>query len=94
MRKVAIVEAPGVQRCWLARDASSGETLLRLHDRGLLERICRSLEWKVMETRSSGEMIAQFHVTDFERWRSRRGVVEPRTTAGLIAAAVLFGALI
>jgi hypothetical protein len=60
MRKVQIVEAPGAQRCWVARDAASGEALLRLHDRGLLERVCQSLEWKVVEARKEkrGELIS------------------------------------
>jgi hypothetical protein len=50
MRKVEIVDDPRAQRCWVALDSKSGEPVLRLHDRGLLERICRSLDWKVMET--------------------------------------------
>jgi hypothetical protein len=38
------------QRCWVAVDCKSGEPMLRLHDRELLERICRSLELKIAET--------------------------------------------
>jgi len=49
MRKVEIVEDPSAQRNWLAVDAKSGERMLRLHDRFLLERICKSLEWKVVK---------------------------------------------
>jgi hypothetical protein len=49
MRKVEITEAPGAQRCWIAMDLKSGEPVLRLHDRELLERICTSLEWKIMQ---------------------------------------------
>ena len=49
MRKVDIVADPRAQRCWLAVDVKSGETLQRLHDRGLLERVYRSLDWKVMQ---------------------------------------------
>jgi hypothetical protein len=48
MRKVQIVDDPRAQRCWLAVDVKSGEPVLRLHDRGLLERICRSLERKIV----------------------------------------------
>jgi hypothetical protein len=50
MRKVEIVTDPCAQRCWLAVDAKSCEPVLRLHDRDLLERICRSLDWKIMQT--------------------------------------------
>ena len=46
MRKVEIIEDPSAQRNWIAVDAKSGERLLRLHDRGLLERVCKTLEWK------------------------------------------------
>lgn len=49
MRKVEIVVDPNAQRCWIAVDAKSGEPMLRLHDRELLERICRSLEWKIAQ---------------------------------------------
>jgi hypothetical protein len=48
MRKVEIVKDRREQRCWLAKDIASGEVVLRLHERGLLERICNSLEWKVV----------------------------------------------
>jgi hypothetical protein len=50
MRKVEIVDDPHAQRCWVAVDAKSGEPMLRLHDGELLERICRSLDWKIVET--------------------------------------------
>ena len=50
MRKVEIVEDPSAQRNWIAVDVKSGERMLRLHDRALLERICKSLEWKVILT--------------------------------------------
>jgi hypothetical protein len=30
-------------------DTKSGEPMLRLHDRELLERICRGLEWKIAQ---------------------------------------------
>ena len=50
MRKVEIVEDPRAQRCWVAMDRESGEPVIRLHDRGLLERVCRSLEWKIVPT--------------------------------------------
>ena len=49
MRKVEIVDDPAAQRCWIAVDTKSGEPMLRLHDRDLLERICRSLEWKIAQ---------------------------------------------
>jgi hypothetical protein len=49
MRKVEIVEDPRAQRCWIATDIKSGEPVLRLHDRGLLERLCRSLQWKIVQ---------------------------------------------
>jgi len=49
MRKVEIVVDPKAQRCWIAIDTKSGEPMLRLHDRDLLERICRSLEWKIAQ---------------------------------------------
>ena len=48
MRRVEIVENPSSQRCWIAVDVKSGEAVMRLHDRGLLERLCTSLEWKVV----------------------------------------------
>jgi hypothetical protein len=50
MRKVEIVTDPSAQRCWLAVDAKSREPVLRLHDRELLERICHSLDWKIVRT--------------------------------------------
>jgi len=53
VRKVDIVADPRAQRCWLAVDVKSGETLQRLHDRGLLERVYRSLDWKVMQARAA-----------------------------------------
>lgn len=49
MRKVEIAADPQAQRCWIAVDTKSGEPMLRLHDRDLLERICRSLEWKIAQ---------------------------------------------
>jgi hypothetical protein len=48
MRRVEIVEDPRSQRCWVAVDVKSGEPVMRLHDRGLLERLCESLEWKLV----------------------------------------------
>jgi hypothetical protein len=48
MRRVEVVEDPGSQRCWVAVDMKSGEPVMRLHDRGLLERLLNSLEWKVV----------------------------------------------
>jgi hypothetical protein len=50
MRKVEIVVDPRAQRCWIAIDTKSGEPMLRLHDRDLLARICRSLEWKIAQS--------------------------------------------
>jgi len=50
MRKVEIVEDPQSQRCWVAVDLKSGESVMRLHDRGLLERLCKSLEWKIVQS--------------------------------------------
>jgi hypothetical protein len=47
MRRVQIVEDPRSQRCWVAVDIKSGESVMRLHDRGLLERLCENLEWIV-----------------------------------------------
>jgi hypothetical protein len=52
MRKVAILEDPGAQRCWVAVDEKLREPVLRVHDRGLLERICQSLDWKIVQTNS------------------------------------------
>jgi hypothetical protein len=49
MRRVEIVEDPRSQRCWVAVDVKSGEPVMRLHDRGLLERLCEGLEWKVVQ---------------------------------------------
>jgi hypothetical protein len=49
MRKVKIVDDPLAQRCWIAVDLKSGEPVLLMHDRGLLERICQSLEWKIVQ---------------------------------------------
>jgi hypothetical protein len=54
MRKVEIVDDPRTQRCWVAVDVKSGEPMLRLDDRELLERICRSLDWKIVETVQRG----------------------------------------
>jgi hypothetical protein len=48
MRRVEIVEDPRSQRCWIALDIKSGEPVMRLHDRYLLERLCNSLEWKLV----------------------------------------------
>jgi len=50
MRRVEIVEDPQSQRCWVAIDLKSGEPVMRLHDRGLLERLCKSLEWKIVQS--------------------------------------------
>jgi hypothetical protein len=50
MRTIEIVEDRRTQRPWVAVDAKSGEPVLRLHDRGLLERICESLGWKIVQT--------------------------------------------
>jgi hypothetical protein len=47
VRKVEITADPYAQRCWIAVDTKSGGPMLRLHDRDLLERIYRSLEWKI-----------------------------------------------
>jgi hypothetical protein len=41
---------PSAQRCWSAVDAKLREPVLRLHDRELLEWICHSLDWKIVET--------------------------------------------
>jgi hypothetical protein len=49
VRKVEITVDANAQRCWIAVDTKSGEPMLRLHDRDLLERICRSLEWKIAQ---------------------------------------------
>ena len=49
MRKVEITEDPQTQRCWIATDQKSREPVLRMHDRPLLERICASLEWKIVQ---------------------------------------------
>ena len=43
------MEDPQSQRCWVALDVKSGEPVMRLHDRELLERICRGLEWKIVQ---------------------------------------------
>jgi hypothetical protein len=48
MRRVEIVEDSQSQRCWVALDLKSGEPVMRLHDRSLLERLCNSLEWKLV----------------------------------------------
>jgi hypothetical protein len=49
MRRVEIVEDPQSQRCWVAIDLKSREPVMRLHDRGLLERLCKGLEWKIVQ---------------------------------------------
>jgi hypothetical protein len=49
VRKVEITADPNAQRCWIAVDTKSGEPMLRLNDRDLIERICRSLEWKIAQ---------------------------------------------
>jgi hypothetical protein len=48
MRRVEIVVNPQSQRCWVALDLKSGEPVMRLHDSSLLERLCNSLEWKLV----------------------------------------------
>jgi hypothetical protein len=53
MRRVEVVEDPRSQRCWVVVDMKSGEPVMRLHDRGLLERVCNSLEWKVVGRKSN-----------------------------------------
>jgi len=50
MRIVEVVTDRSAQRCWLAVDAKSREPILRMHDRELLERICHSLDWKILQT--------------------------------------------
>jgi hypothetical protein len=52
VRKVEIVKDPQAQRCWVAVDEKLREPVLRVHDRGLLERICQSLDWKIVQTNS------------------------------------------
>jgi hypothetical protein len=49
MRTVEIVEDQASQRSWVAVDAKSGEPMMRMHDRDLLERICRGLDWKIVQ---------------------------------------------
>ena len=49
MRKVEIVEDPTAQRSWVAVDVKSGEPMMRMHDRELLEKICRGLDWKIVQ---------------------------------------------
>ena len=49
MRTVEIVEDRESQRCWIAVDVKSGEPMMRLHDWDLLQRVCKSLEWKVVQ---------------------------------------------
>ena len=49
MRRVEIVQDTGSQRCWVALDIKSGEPVMRLHDRHLLERLCDRLEWKLVQ---------------------------------------------
>jgi hypothetical protein len=49
MRKVEIIDDPKAQRCWIAVDAKTGERVLRMRDRALLERICQSLEWRIVQ---------------------------------------------
>jgi hypothetical protein len=46
MRKDEIMDDARAQLNWVAVDYKTGETMLRLHDRELLERVCRSLDWK------------------------------------------------
>jgi hypothetical protein len=49
MRRVEIVEDTRSQRCWVALDIKSDVPVMRLHDRHLLERLCNSLEWKIVQ---------------------------------------------
>ena len=49
VRNVEIVKEPRAQRCWAAVDMVSRERVLRVHDRDLLERICRRLDWTIVE---------------------------------------------
>jgi hypothetical protein len=66
MRRVEIVEDPRSQQCCIAVDVKSGEAVMRLHDRGLLERLCTSLEWKVV--RPLGGLRGLLD-SRFARWR-------------------------
>jgi hypothetical protein len=50
MREVEIVKDPRAQRDWVATDAKSGEPVLRLQDRELLEKLCRNLGWEIVPT--------------------------------------------
>jgi hypothetical protein len=59
MRRVEIVEDPRSQRCWVALDSKSGEPVMRLHDRYLLEQLCNSLEWKLVQ-RDKRNRLAQW----------------------------------
>jgi hypothetical protein len=54
MRRVEILEEPKSQRCWVARDMKSGEPVMRMHDKGLLQKICQGLEWKIVQTAVAG----------------------------------------
>jgi hypothetical protein len=49
VRNVEIVKEPRAQRCWAAVDIVSRERVLQVHDRDLLERICRRLGWTIVE---------------------------------------------
>jgi hypothetical protein len=53
MRRVEIVADPRSQQCWIAVDVMSGEAMMRLDDRGLLERLCTSLDWKVVDRKTA-----------------------------------------
>jgi hypothetical protein len=50
MRAVEIVEEHRNLRRWVAIDAMTGQALIRIHDRELLERVCRKLDWKIVHT--------------------------------------------
>lgn len=72
MRKVEIVEDPRSQRCWVAIDVKSGELVMRLHDRGLLEQLCTKLEWKVVDrkaVRSGYQQLDRFPLLAAHRCR-------------------------
>ena len=59
MRRVEILEEPKSQRCWVARDMKSGQPVMRMHDKELLQKICQGLDWKIVQTAAAGSRSAQ-----------------------------------
>jgi hypothetical protein len=76
VRKVEIVEDNQAQRRWLAVDTKSRVRMLQMDNRELLWRICRSLEWKIVQPdarRRQGGRVAKYRTMQVGRERASAG---------------------